>query len=101
LKYAKEEIFKLRNKNKESKRELNHELEEIEKMIVILKEELDKSKKTGELMKHKLKKNIEYYEELKVELDHIRKESMLTITKVNDIMNFERSIEKLDEIISK
>jgi predicted nuclease with TOPRIM domain len=47
------------------KSELNYELEEKEKTIVSLKEQLDEANKSKELMNYKLKKNIEDYEELK------------------------------------
>ena len=57
MKYVEEEIVKLRNKIGELKSELNYELEEKEKTIVILKEKLYKTKKTEEPMNHKLKEN--------------------------------------------
>ena len=46
MKYDEEEIFKLRNTNKELKNELNCDLEEREKAIVSLKKQLDKAKNT-------------------------------------------------------
>jgi hypothetical protein len=66
--------------------EENHELENT---IDSLKEQLDKAK------------NIEDYEKLKVELHHTRKYLMLTTETLNYYKKLERSIEKLDETISK
>jgi hypothetical protein len=64
----------------------NHELE---KIIESLKEQLDKANKDRD------------YEKIKVQLEHRRKESMLTMQKLNYYKKFERSIEKVDEIINK
>jgi hypothetical protein len=92
LKHVEEENIKLRNKNRELKNELKNceeENHELEKTIDSLKEQLDKAKKT------------EDYEKLKAELDHTRKELMLTMEKLNYYKKFERSTEKLDEILSK
>jgi hypothetical protein len=61
----------------------------LKRKLIILKEQLYKAKKT------------EDYEKLKAELDHTRKELMLTMEKLNYYKKFERSTEKLDEIISK
>lgn len=88
---TKEEIVKLINKIGELKSELNYEIEEKEKTIVSLKEKLDETKNTEELMNHKLKKNIEDYEELKVELDLLRKEQVMTTSRIKDSVKFEKS----------
>ena len=101
LKYVEEDIVNLKNKNGELKSELNYELEEKEKTIVILKDKLDEAKKIEELMNHKLKKNIEDYEELEVELDLLRKELTMTIARIKDIVKFEKSTKMLDEILSR
>ena len=66
MKYTEEETIKLRNKIGEFKRELNYDLEEKEKTNVSLKEQLDEAKNTKKLMNLKLVKNIEDYEELKL-----------------------------------
>ena len=81
----------------ELKSELNYDLEEKEKTIVILKEKLDEAKKTEELMNHKLKKNIEDYEEL----DLLRKELAMTTARIKDIVKFEKSTKMLDGILSR
>ena len=83
------------------KSELNYELEEKEKAIVSLKEKFDEAKNIEELMSHKLKKNIEYCEELKVELDILRKEIKLTISRIKDSVKIEKSTKMLDEILSR
>ena len=101
LKYVEEETVKIRNKIGDLKSELNSELEEKKNTIVILKEQLDESKKTKELMNHKLKKNIEYYEELEARLDLLRKELMMTTARLKDSVKFQKSIEMLDEILSR
>ena len=101
MKYVGEEIVNLRNNIGELKSELNYELEEKEKTIVSLKEQLDESKKTEELMNHKLKKNIEDYEELEVELDLQIKEIPVTNARVKVSVKFEKSTEMLDEILSR
>ena len=85
----------------ELKSELNYDLEEKEKTFVNLKEKLDEAKNTEELMHHKLKKNIEDYEELEVELDLLRKELTMTTARIKDSVKFEKSIEMLDEILSR
>ena len=54
LRYVEEEIVKLRNINKESKSELNYDLEEKE----ILKEQFKEANKNGEIMNQKLNKKI-------------------------------------------
>ena len=59
--------------------------------MVSLKEQSDETKKTKELMNHKLKKNIEDYEELKVELDFLRKELTMTTVRIKDNVKFEKS----------
>ena len=101
LKYVEDEIVKLINKIGELKSELNYELEEKEKTIASLKEQLDKAKKTEELMNHKPKKNIEYYEELKVELDLLRDELTMTTTRIKCSVKFEKCTEMLDEILGR
>jgi hypothetical protein len=92
LKHSKEENIKFRNKNRFLKNELKffeQENIELEKIIDSLKEQLDKSTK------------IEDYEKLKAELDHTRKELMLTMEKLNYYKKFERSTGNLAEILSK
>lgn len=101
MKYAEEEIVKLKNKIGELKSELNYELDKKEKTIVSLKEQLDEAKKTKELMNHKLKKNIEDYEELKAELDLLRKELTMTTARIKDTVKFENSTKMLDKILSR
>lgn len=86
MKYAEEELVKLRNKNEELKSELNYELEEKEN----LKEKLDEAKKNGEIMNHKLKKKIE---ELEAELDLLRNELTRTTARITDNVKFEKSTE--------
>jgi hypothetical protein len=44
-----------------------------------------------------LKEQLEYYEKLKEELDHTKRDLLLTIEKLK---KFEKRIEKLDEILS-
>jgi hypothetical protein len=44
-----------------------------------------------------LKEQLEYYEKLKVELDHTKGELLLTTKKLK---KFKKSTEKLDEILS-
>jgi sugar-specific transcriptional regulator TrmB len=86
LKHVEEENIKLRNKNRELKNELKNceeENHEIEKKINTLKEKT------------------EYYEKLKADLDHTRKELMLTMKKLNYYKKFERSTKNLDENINK
>jgi hypothetical protein len=82
LKHVETEKNKLRNTNIIQKGELSSCEEEnykLEKTINSLKEQL------------------EYYEKLKEELDHTKWELLLTTKKLK---KFEKSIEKLDEILS-
>ena len=52
-------------------------------------------------MNHKLKKNIEDYEESEAELDLLRKELTMTTARIQDNVEFERSTKILDEILSR
>ena len=49
-------------------------------------------------MNHKLKKKIE---ELEAEVDHLRKEITMKNTRIKDSEKFKKSIEMLDEILSR
>ena len=49
-------------------------------------------------MNHKLKKKIE---ELKAEVDLLRKEITMTTTRIKDSVKFEKCTEMLDEILSR
>ena len=101
LKYVGEEIIKLINKIGALKSKLNYDLEEKEKTIVSLKEEVDEARKIEELMNHKMKKNIEDYEELKDEMDLLRKELTMTTARIQDNVKFGKSTKMLDEILSR
>ena len=52
-------------------------------------------------MNHELKKNIEEYDDLKVELDLLRKELTMRTARVKDSVEFEKSTRMLDEILSR
>lgn len=91
MKYIEEHIVKLIKKFGELKSELNYELDEKENTILILKEQLDEAQKTEELMNQKLKKNIEQYEELKGELNLLRKELTVKTKRITDSVKFEKS----------
>ena len=69
--------------------------------MVSLKNQLDESKKTEELMNHKLKNNIEDYEELEAKLDVLRKELTMTTARIKDSVKFEKSTKMLDKILSR
>jgi chromosome segregation ATPase len=81
--------------------EEEHDLEEIEKTIIILKAQLEEEKRIEKAVRSQLKETKEKCEKLKDEIDSLIKELEKTTIHLNKSLKFENSIEILDKIISQ
>jgi hypothetical protein len=77
----------------------DHDLDEIEKIVIILKTQLGESKRIEEVVRIQLKENEENCEKLEVEIVSLS-ELEKTIDQLSKILKLGKSIEILDNILN-
>jgi hypothetical protein len=80
--------------------EEDHDLEETEKTIIILKTQLEEEKRIEEVVRSQLKEKEENCKKLEAEIISLRKELEKTIDQLNRSLKFGKSTEILDNILS-
>jgi chromosomal replication initiation ATPase DnaA len=79
---------------------MSQTIEEMKKAIIRVKIQLEEAKMVEEVVRIHLKKKEENYKELESTIVSSRKELEKTTIKLNRSLNFEKSIETLDNIIN-
>jgi hypothetical protein len=103
---ALEEIDRLRGNNIKKKEKLKkhekkyHDLEEIEKTIIILKTHLEEEKRIEDVVRSQLKEKIENCENLEAKTVSLRKELGKKTDHLNISLKFGKSTKILDNILN-